>query len=150
VCPRSRSRRRDKLGSDSNALIHSRIVYVVDDDESVRDSLRALLESYKMIVRDYASADLFLAEVEQPTTGCLVLDLHMQGLTGLGLLRRLRAQGSSLPVIVMTGRGDSSLKENVAQAGAFAFLEKPMTDTVLLSTIENAFRALRLDVADDT
>ena len=128
------------MSSDSNTLIHCGIVYVVDDDDSVRDSLRALLESHEMVVRDYASADAFLTEAEQVTIGCLLLDLHMPGLTGLAVLKRLRSQGLHLPVIVMTGRGDRSLKEQVTQVGAFAYLEKPMTEGVLLPTIKNAFR----------
>jgi hypothetical protein len=88
-------RRREDVGSDSNALIQRRIVYVVDDDDSVRDSLRALLESYEMTVWDYASANAFLTEAEQ-ARGCLLLDLHMPGLAGLALLKRLQSQGSHL------------------------------------------------------
>jgi FixJ family two-component response regulator len=115
-------------------------VYIVDDDEAVRDSLRSLLESYRLTVRDYASADDFLTD-EQPKVGCLLLDLHMPGMTGLQLLRRLRNDRSRLPVIAITGRSDPTLKKQVAQAGAFALLEKPMSDDVLLWTVKSAFAA---------
>jgi FixJ family two-component response regulator len=115
-----------------------RTVYVVDDDEAVRDSLRALLETYGVMVRDYASAEAYLAEDSRPAMGCLLLDLHMPGMAGLRLLEKLREQKISLPAIVLTGRSDVLLKKQAAQAGAFALLDKPVTDDVLLWTIESA------------
>ena len=113
-------------------------VYIVDDDDAVRDSLRCLLESYEFTLRDYACADDFLADKQSGKTGCLLLDLHMPGMTGLQLLGKLRRDGYRLPVIAITGRNDRELKKQVAQAGAFALLEKPMNHDILIWTIRNA------------
>src|SRR5215213_4246230 len=100
------------------------IVHVVDDDEAVRDSLRALLESYGTAVRDYASASEFLLAIPARLEGCVLLDLHMPGMSGLELLDLLRANGSKLPVIAVTGRSDALLKERVVRAGALTLLDK--------------------------
>jgi two-component system, LuxR family, response regulator FixJ len=123
----------DKLGPS--------LVHVVDDDEAVRDSTRVLLESYGMEVRDYASAQDFLAANRKNPTGCLLLDLHMPGMTGLELLEHLRRDGSNLPVIIITGRGDSVLKERAARAGAVALLDKPVDNDVLLNSLTHALAA---------
>jgi FixJ family two-component response regulator len=108
----------------------------VEDDFRTRKALRALLEAYDMTVRDYASADAFLAETGRPKMGCLILDLHMHGMTGLDLLRLLRSRGRVLPVIVMTG--DPSLREQADHFGASAFLEKPVATEVLSLTVRKA------------
>ena len=121
--------------------MNSATVYVIDDDDVVRDSFRSLLESHGLAVRDYASAEDFLADRQQPKVGCLILDLHMPRMTGLQLLVELQKQRLHLPVIAITGRGDPALKQQVAQAGAFALLEKPMNDDVLLWTIKSAVAA---------
>src|SRR5262249_19734252 len=88
----------------------SHLVYVVDDDEAVRDSTRVVLESYGMNVKTYGSAKDSLAEVEDPN-GCLLPDQHMPDMTGLEVLEVLRASRRSLPVITITARSDASLKE---------------------------------------
>src|SRR5262245_62077208 len=111
------------------------IVHVVDDDEAVRDSLRALLESYGFDVHSYASAQEFLVVTALIPTGCVLLDLHMPGMDGLELLDRLQARGSKLPVIVLTGRSDSVLRERVVRAGALTLLDKPVADQILLSSL---------------
>lgn len=118
------------------------IVHVVDDDEAVRDSMRALLESYDIVVRDYASAGEFLAG--QPSSpGCVLLDLHMPGMSGMELLERLQDQGSKLSVIAITGRGDSTLKERTIRAGALTLLEKPVRDDQLVATLARALGLAR-------
>jgi FixJ family two-component response regulator len=108
----------------------------VDDDPAVRDSFRIMLESYGMEVREYSSAKDFLADPDRRSHGCLVLDMHMPEMSGLELLEILRGQGSSLPVIVLTGRGDVSLQEHVERSGAVTLLAKPVDADLLLRTIQ--------------
>jgi FixJ family two-component response regulator len=116
-------------------------IYLVDDDPAVRDSLRTMLEAFGMEVRDYASAKAFLADPYRNKRGCLVLDLHMPEMGGLELLDGLRQQGSSLPVIVFTGRGDVNLREHVERVGAVALLAKPVDTDLLLQTIQRVATA---------
>jgi two-component system, LuxR family, response regulator FixJ len=116
----------------------ARKVYVVDDDEAVRDSMRALLESWGMEVADFASAADFLAR-DGRADGCLLLDLHMPGMNGLELLEHMQQQGTLLPTIVITGRSDSVLKERALRAGALVLLDKPVDDDLLIASLERAF-----------
>ena len=116
-------------------------IYLVDDDPAVRDSLRTMLEAFGMEVRDYPSAKAFLADPYRNKRGCLVLDLHMPEMGGLELLDGLRQQGSSLPVIVFTGRGDVSLREYAERVGAVALLAKPVDTDLLLQTIQRVATA---------
>lgn len=128
----------------------SATIYVVDDDDAVRDSMRALLESHGLTVRDYSSALHFLGDDEGRHAsgglyGCLLLDLHMPGMDGAELLERLNERGSPLPVIVLTGRVDAALRERVMRAGARALIEKPAGEDDLKREIGRAL----LDKAAD-
>ena len=115
-------------------------IYVVDDDPAVRDSMRMVLESYGMTVLDYDSAEQFLADSAARTSdGCLILDQHMPQMTGLQLLDTLRGHRITLPVVMVTGRSDSWLKESARKAGATVILDKPVSDEDLLQAIELAF-----------
>ena len=114
------------------------VVHVVDDDEAVRDSMRALLESFGLSVRTYASAKEYLLSNPAQPCGCMLLDLHMPGMSGLELMDVLRARGSKLPIIAITGRGDAGLKERVLRAGALTLLDKPVADETLLSSLSRA------------
>jgi two-component system response regulator FixJ len=114
------------------------VVHVVDDDEAVRDSTRALLESYGIEVRDYPSAGDFLAAGQAAGHGCVLLDLHMPGMGGLELLQTLQDQGSQLSVIAITGRSDPVLKERTLRAGAVMLLDKPVSDERLLDSLAQA------------
>ena len=114
------------------------VVHVVDDDEAVRDSMRALLESHGFNVRDYASARDFLVVTPLKPMGCVVLDLHMPGMSGLELLDTLHARGYRLPIIVLTGRSDIALRQRVIRAGALILLDKPVADETLLSSLSSA------------
>ena len=115
-----------------------RKVYVVDDDEAVRDSMRAVLESFGIDVTDYASAGDFLTRVSAPIDGCMLLDLHMPGMSGLELLELMRRRGWNLPVIVITGRSDDLLKERALRAGVVALLDKPVDESTLMNALDRA------------
>jgi FixJ family two-component response regulator len=113
-------------------------VYVVDDDEAVRDSTRVVLESYGMNVRTFRSAQAFLAEVEDDAKGCLLLDQHMPEMTGLEVLEVLKVNGRSIPVIMITARSDPGFRERALRAGAVALLDKPVADDDLVRAIDTA------------
>ena len=115
------------------------VVHVVDDDEAVRDSMGALLESPGLKVHGYASAREFLLTNPKQRCGCMLLDLHMPGMGGLELLDLLRAEGSKLPVIAITGRSDDLLRERAARAGAVILLDKPVAEDILLNSLVAAF-----------
>ena len=119
--------------------ITPKTVYVVDDDEAVRDSLRALLESYGMAVRDQASGSEFLKKFRKDGPVCLVLDIHMPGMNGLELLELMDVQGIRIPVIAITGRGDAALREKLAHAGVTTVFDKPVDEDQLVNAIESAF-----------
>lgn len=110
--------------------------WIVDDSRSVRESIRALLESCGLIVMDYASGPEFLDHFDPSARGCLVADFHMPEMTGLELLEAVRARGSALPVIIITGKGDSLLAEQIARAGALKMLHKPVDGDELLALVE--------------
>ncbi len=112
------------------------LIVVVDDHESVRSSLRALLESSGLKVRDYASAAAYLAE--SGGGDCLLVDLRMPQMTGLELQQELNRRNSPIPLIVISGHGDVPLAVAAMRAGAFDFLEKPFDDDVLLNSIHRA------------
>src|SRR5919108_3502431 len=105
---------------------NGQVVSIVDDDASLRRSLRNLLTSTGLRVETFESAEAFLESGVRDSTGCLVLDLRMPGMGGLGLLRSLVASGSRIPVIILTAHGDDDTRQRSLQAGAVAFLEKPV------------------------
>ena len=113
-------------------------VYVVDDDDAVRDSLRALLESCDFNVKDFSSAREFLIARREGHGDCLLLDLHMPQLDGIFVLAQMRAEGSGLPAIIITGRSDPALKQRALQNGAFALFDKPVPEDALLKAIDCA------------
>jgi two-component system, LuxR family, response regulator FixJ len=118
----------------------NRLIYIVDDDEAVRDSIRFLLESHNIETRSCRSADEFL-QLNPTDMACLVLDLHMPGTSGLDLLRLLRGQGLPVPIIVVSGRPDATLEAEVRSAGATAMLPKPFDDESLLGQVRRALTA---------
>jgi FixJ family two-component response regulator len=115
-------------------------VYIVDDDDSVRDSARALLESYDLAVEDFASAKDILAAFDRLEHGCLLLDLNMPEMGGIELLELLRSRGDTIPVIVVTAQNDAGVLERARRAGAMAVLAKPVDDT-LIRTVDSALKA---------
>lgn len=118
-----------------------RIVSIVDDDASLRRSLRNLLMSAGLRVETFESAEVFLESGSLDNTGCLVLDLRMPGMGGLGLLKRLADSGTRLPVIILTAHSDDDMRQRTLQVGATAFLEKPVRGPALLQAIRNALGA---------
>ena len=114
------------------------MVSVVDDDASLRRSVRNLLTSVGFRVQAFASAEEFLESPLRANTGCLVLDLRMAGMNGLELLRHLMATGSRIPVIILTAHGDDEPRQRALQAGAIAFLGKPFRGDALLDAVRTA------------
>ena len=113
-----------------------RLVGVVDDDEAVRDSLGFLLETAGLNVVTYGSAAQFLSEASLDDLACLVVDQHMPELTGLQLIARLRGQGVTLPIALITGSPSADLIRLARELGVAGVLEKPLDDAALLAFIE--------------
>jgi FixJ family two-component response regulator len=113
-------------------------VFVVDDDEGVRNSLRFLLKSVGLATQALASASEFLDTYKPNQRGCLVLDVRMPGMSGLELQQQLNLRGAVIPVIFITGHGDIPMAVEAMQQGAFDFLQKPFRDQDLIDRIQRA------------
>ena len=116
----------------------TRIVYIVDDDEAIRQSIGFLLRKDGYAVETYPSGTQFLKAATRETRGCVLLDVRMPDLDGLEVQARLAQSGITLPVIMLTGHGDVTLAVRAIKAGAIEFLEKPFERTALLAAIETA------------
>lgn len=114
------------------------IVFVVDDDAAVCDSLRFLIESVGLRVRTFSSADGFLAAYTPDQPGCVVLDIRMPGMSGLELQEQLAKRGHTLPVIIITAHGDVPSAVRAMRAGAVDFMSKPFNDQDLLDRVHQA------------
>jgi two-component system response regulator FixJ len=117
---------------------NSHTVYVIDDDQAVRDSVRMLIESDGLSASTFASAEAFLDNFPPGPRGCLVLDVHMPGMNGVELLEHLHAWGIFVPVIIVTAYKEEHLIKRALQAGAYAVVMKPFNDNELLHLIEQA------------
>lgn len=113
-------------------------IFIVDDDEALRDSLVWLLESSGYHVYAYESAEVFLDAYRCEMTGCLVLDVRMPGMSGLELFEELRRRHCTLPVIFITGHGDVPMAVAAVKRGAVDFIEKPFGDRDMLGLIEES------------
>jgi FixJ family two-component response regulator len=122
-------------------------VFIVDDDAAVRDALGLLLGIQGYRVALFANSEDFLTAWKPDWIGCMVADIRMDGMDGLGLQQRLIARGSSLPVIIITGHADVSLARQAFKAKAIDFLEKPLDEGKLLHAVEAAFAEARLHAA---
>jgi two-component system response regulator FixJ len=118
----------------------SRKVYVIDDDEAMRDSLNFLLDSANFEVALFETAQQFLDALPNLSIGCIVSDVRMPGIDGIELLKRLKTLRSGYPIVVMTGHGDVPLAVEAMKLGAMDFLEKPFEDERLIAMIETALR----------
>ena len=113
-------------------------VYLVDDDEAIRDSLSWLLQSRSLQCQTYSSAESFLAAWTPELCGCLLLDIRMREMSGLELFDRLLERGNRLPVIFLTGHGDVPMAVGALKKGAFDFVEKPFDDNQLVNRVLEA------------
>jgi two-component system, LuxR family, response regulator FixJ len=119
------------------------VVFVVDDDEAVRNSLRLLLKSIGMPAVAYASAEEFLAGYDDEQPGCIVLDVRMPGMSGPELQDELNRRGALIPVIFITGHGDVPMAVEAMRHGAVDFMQKPFSDKDLVGRIQLAMAADR-------
>lgn len=117
------------------------IIYVIDDDDAVRDSLQLYLQAASLRVRTYADAESFLTDYHADMCGCLVLDVQLPAFSGLGLQEELLAIGSTLPIIFITGHADVPMAVQALKTGAYEFLQKPFDNAQLLVHIHRAFEA---------
>jgi two-component system response regulator FixJ len=115
-----------------------RVVCIVDDDVSLRRSLRNLLMSVGFCVETFESAEAFLESAPRDRIGCMVLDVRMAGMSGVDFLRHLVATGSGIPVIMLTAHADDETRRRSLEAGAVAFLEKPVRSAALLDAVRTA------------
>jgi len=114
------------------------IVFVVDDDESVRDALASLIRSSGLTVQTFASALEFLAQPRPDVPSCLVLDVRLPGLSGLDLQKRMAEIDIAIPIVFITGHGDVPTSVRAMKAGAVEFLTKPFVDQDLLDAVQQA------------
>jgi two-component system response regulator FixJ len=125
----------------------SKLVHIVDDEESMRRSTGYALKTTGYAVATWASGAEFLKQVRHAEQGCILLDVRMPDVDGLEVQKVLAARGVTMPVVIMTGHGDISIAVQAMKAGAVDFLEKPFAKSALLNAVEAAFE--RIAKADD-
>jgi two-component system response regulator FixJ len=113
-------------------------VFIVDDDQEVRDALELLMQSIGLAAQSFASAQAYLDAFDPARPGCVVLDVRMKGMSGLELQRRLSEEPLFPPIIVITGHGDVPMAVRGVKAGAVDFIEKPFNDQLLLDAVHRA------------
>jgi FixJ family two-component response regulator len=113
-------------------------VTIIDDDASVRRALARLLRSVGLSAATFASAEEYLQTLPEPAPGCLILDVHLPGLSGLELYERLKVEGRCLPVVFITAYETDRLRQLALAAGAVAFLPKPFEEQALLDAVARA------------
>jgi FixJ family two-component response regulator len=126
------------------------VVFVVDDDASVRAALDSLFRSVGLAVRSFASAQEFLSDSLTDGPACLVLDVRLPGMSGLDLQRRLAERKTALPIVVVTGHGDVPMTVRAMRAGAVEFLCKPFRDQDLLDAVQQALDRARVLMQEQT
>lgn len=123
---------------DGMSAIHRPLVAVVDDDESVRESLPDLLKELGFDARVFASAQEFLVSNSLGQTKCLVLDIAMPGMTGFDLQQELKVRGHKIPIVFITAQKDETVRRRALERGAAGVMLKPFSDTALLATLNAA------------
>lgn len=131
----------------TNKPMTERTVYIVDDDRAVRDSTIIMLRTAGYAVKAFASAEEFLNEWVPEEVACLILDVRMPGLSGLGLQDRLNEDGASVPIIFVSGHGDVPVSVRAIKGGALDFLEKPFARDKLLRRVAEALEQASRDKA---
>jgi two-component system response regulator FixJ len=126
---------KEQLNDSVEVRLDKKQVYILDDDESVRRSLKLLMVAYGFAADTFSSVEDFFDAVPDSVPGCLILDIHMAGLNGWDTLQKLADKGSVRPVIVITADKDESFKEKAIKAGAVGFLQKPFEDHYLLHMV---------------
>ena len=123
-------------------------VYVVDDDEAVRDSVQWLLEGQDFRVRSFESSEVFLARYDPREVACLIVDIRMDGMSGLELQDRLIERNSPLPIAFITGHGDVPLAVDTMKKGAMDFIQKPFNEQQLVPLVERMLEQARANFAE--
>lgn len=113
-------------------------IFLIDGDEVVRDSLKVLLESHGMPVRDFRNAAEFMSEGSVPRAGCLIIGYNRAIVDGLELVATLCRRGATMPVIFIVGGGDGTTRAAALAAGAFAYIERPVEETALIRAVSAA------------
>ena len=116
-------------------------VFIVDDDQAVRDSLTDLMDSVGLATASYANANDFLADYTKEQMGCLVSDIRMPGMSGLELQQELKRREAMLPIILITGHGDVPMAVQAMRDGALDFIQKPFRDQALLDLVNQALQS---------
>jgi two-component system, chemotaxis family, CheB/CheR fusion protein len=119
------------------------VIFIVDDDDSIRGAIRAVLEDDNREVEDYDTCEAFLAAFHPGREACLVIDAYLPGMNGLTLLRRLHEAGHGLPAIMITGNSDVAMAVEAMKAGASDFIEKPTSRAELLACVDRALEQSR-------
>src|ERR1700730_4023763 len=117
---------------------HTKLIAILDDDDSMRIALQGLLKSVGLAARAFASAVEFLDSGQQHKTACLIADIRMPGMSGLELLAKLNAERCRIPTIFITAHGDAKMRMQALRSGAVEFLSKPFSDDVLLESVRAA------------
>ena len=117
------------------------IVAIVDDDRSVQSALKDLMESTGLSAWGFGSAEEFLESDQRNQTACLVADIRLPGMSGLELQAKLKAEGSRIPIILITAHGEAKRKVQAMKAGALEFLSKPFDDELLLQKVREALNS---------
>ena len=120
----------------SSSVTSTTRVFVVDDDDAVRDSIKTLLEVHGFEVEDFASTGEFAKSYRKPPRGCLILDQHLPLTTGLDFLKSAAGRSLDIPVILITGQGDPKIEQRAHEAGVAEYLQKPIAQNLLLNTVE--------------
>jgi len=114
------------------------VINIVDDDRIARESLKWLVESAHLMVKEFKRGEDFLQHFKHNDPGCVILDVRMPDINGMELFARLKEKGETIPVIIVTGHADVSMAVRAMKAGAFDFIEKPYNDALMLELVQNA------------